>query len=200
MYNEDLFYPIGSKRGFWEIAQHLRRRGQNLGDDHAVPGSIEFFRWERIIYETNDWNNGITAAGRRFLREISLTLAPKGADPFVDRRLIKDYNLREGCLIEANIDHGHSGKQVVKQILKICGLEPDAWREMTPFEDKVVVDPQPQLVLEPKEKKYEIPYGTTSIRVIDLICPSASASGPLSSPRPAPENHPPPADRRRHQK
>ncbi len=109
--------------------------------------------------------------GEGFLREISLALAIKGADPFVDRRLIKEYNLREGCLIEAGIDHGHSGKWVVKQIQKICGLDPDAWREITPFEDKVVVDPQPQLVLEPQEKKHEIPYGTTSIRVIDLICP-----------------------------
>ena len=55
--------------------------------------------------------------------------------------------------------------------MKICGLEPEAWQELTPFEDKTVIDPQPQLVLEPQQKTYEIPYGTTSIRVIDLICP-----------------------------
>jgi len=105
------------------------------------------------------------------LREVMLSLPTKPADPFVHRNMIRDFALREGVLIEANIDNGQHGRMEVKQIVKICGLEPDAWREAMPFEDKVVIDPQPQLVLEPQQKNHEIPYGTTSVRIMDLICP-----------------------------
>ncbi|MFA5864550.1 MAG: transcription termination factor Rho [Phycisphaerae bacterium] len=113
----------------------------------------------------------LTPRGEGHLREVLLALPIKPSDPMIDRRMISDYKLREGCLIEGNIDGGHSGRIQVKEIIKICGLKPDDWREQTLFEEKVVIDPQPQLVLEPQEKNHEIPYGNISIRVIDLICP-----------------------------
>ncbi len=109
--------------------------------------------------------------GEGLVREIQLSLPTKPADPMIDRNMIRNYKLREGVLVEGLCDHGHGGRIVVNQIDKVCGLTLDAWQEQIPFEDKVVIDPQPQLVLEPQKKNYEIPYGNLSVRIIDLICP-----------------------------
>jgi len=109
--------------------------------------------------------------GEGQLREIMLSLPTRPADPFIHRNMIRDFGLREGSLVEANIDNGPQGKMVVKEIVKINEMEPDAWRERMSFEDQVVIDPQPQIVLEPQQQNHEIPYGNASVRIIDLICP-----------------------------
>lgn len=113
----------------------------------------------------------VTPRGDGFLREIALALPVKGSDPYVDRRKQQEFKLREGVLVQGQVDAGPHGKPQLKVIEKICGLDPAAWQELPPFEEITVIDPQPQLVLEPQQKNHEIPYGTTSIRVIDLICP-----------------------------
>jgi transcription termination factor Rho len=105
------------------------------------------------------------------LREPLPSLPAKRSDPMVHRNMIRDYQLREGALIEATVQPGQQGATLVKDIVSICGLDADTWREESRFEDKIVIDPQPQLVLEPQLSNHEIPYGTLSVRLIDLICP-----------------------------
>lgn len=107
------------------------------------------------------------------LRQVSLTLAPRPNDPYVSRQLIRDYKLKEGVLIEADIVDGgkkHRSRQV-ERIKRISHLSVDDWRDLVKFEDQTVIDPQPQVVLEPRTNKHEIPYRTLSVRTIDLICP-----------------------------
>lgn len=113
----------------------------------------------------------MTPRGEGFVREVMLSLPVKPADPVVERGAIRDYAIREGCLLEGTAESGHGGRIRMKEITRINGLEPIAWRERMSFEDQIVIDPQPQLVLEPQRNEHEIPYGNTSIRVIDLICP-----------------------------
>jgi transcription termination factor Rho len=105
------------------------------------------------------------------LRELLPSIPTRRSDPLVNRNMIRDLQLREGALIEANVEPGREGSTIVKQIVSICGLDIDTWREQSNYDDKIVIDPQPQIVLEPRLKNHEIPYGHTSIRVIDLICP-----------------------------
>ncbi len=105
------------------------------------------------------------------IREPMSTLPMRRIDPLVDRNMIRNLKLREGALIEAQCEPGRQGAMLVKQINRICGLEVDDWRDCTPFEEQTVIDPQPQLVLEPRSPGTEIPYGTLAIRIIDLICP-----------------------------
>lgn len=107
------------------------------------------------------------------LRQVSLTLAPRPDDPYVNRQMIRDYKLKEGVLIEADIVDGgkkHRSRQV-ERIKRISHLSVDDWRDLVKFEDQTVIDPQPQVVLEPRTNKHEIPYRTLSVRTIDLICP-----------------------------
>ncbi len=113
----------------------------------------------------------ILPRGGGLLRELITSIPTRRSDPLVNRNMIRDLQLREGALIEANVEPGREGSTIVKQIVSICGLDIDTWREQSNYDDKIVIDPQPQIVLEPRLKNHEIPYGHTSIRVIDLICP-----------------------------
>jgi len=105
------------------------------------------------------------------LRQVMMAMPSRREDPFVSREMIRDFKLREGSLIAGELaEKGKKGPRLEK-IETICGLNPDDWLQQESFEDKTVIDPQPQLVLEPKENNIEVPYGTTSVRTIDLICP-----------------------------
>ena len=107
------------------------------------------------------------------LRQVTLGLPPRRTDPFVSKDQIRDGKLREGVLIEAEVakESKNGWGPRVETIEKVCGLSLDDWISTENFEDKIVIDPQPQLVLEPQEKNLEIPYGTLSVRTVDLICP-----------------------------
>lgn len=109
------------------------------------------------------------------LRQVGLGLPPRQSDPYVSRQLIRDYQLREGALIEAEVGNQnhkkhHQGPQV-ERIERICHLVPDDWATGAKFEERTVIDPRPQIVLEPRDSKHEIPYRTLSVRTIDLVCP-----------------------------
>jgi len=107
------------------------------------------------------------------LRPVMVALPARRTDPFVGRRLIREFKLREGVLIETEVGEKASGNRgpQVEQIEKICHLTVDEWMARGRFEENTVIDPQPQLVLEPKDDHHEIPYGTLAVRMIDLVCP-----------------------------
>ncbi len=107
------------------------------------------------------------------LRQPMLALPARQNDPFVPKNMIRDFKLRDGVLIEGEVDEkGKNGKGPrITKITSICHIDPDDWIEREKFEDQTVVDPQPQIVLEPKDEGVELPYGNLSVRTIDLICP-----------------------------
>ncbi len=118
----------------------------------------------------------ILPRGEGQVRPIMLGLPSRRSDPLISRDMIRQYSLREGAFVRAEVsEEGENGKRTrqkrVSRIIDICGLAPEDWRDLTPFEEKTVIDPQPQIVLEPKQDNLEIPYGNISVRAIDLICP-----------------------------
>jgi len=106
------------------------------------------------------------------LRQPKPALPALRSDPAVSKRLIETHRLREGVLIEAEAAaRKGSSEQEVRSIHRICYLTPDDWAQRTSFEEGTVIDPQPQLVLEPRSPDIQLPYGSISVRTVDLICP-----------------------------
>ncbi len=108
--------------------------------------------------------------GEGQIRPISTNLPARRTDVFVRREDIKKYRLKQGYFI-AGIFNERNGRKEIVDIESICGIGISGWQETIPFEDKVVIDPQPQIKLEPEDNRYEIPYGSLACRIIDLVCP-----------------------------
>ncbi len=113
----------------------------------------------------------ILPRGEGQLRPVMVGLPARRSDPLIDKNLMREFRLREGAIVTAQTEKTKSGHTIVTEIIDICTLSPDDWRVSEQFEDKIVIDPQPQLVLEPQKNNIEIPYGNVAVRVIDLICP-----------------------------
>jgi len=109
---------------------------------------------------------------RAYLRAGSPALGIRPSDPVVDARLIREYQLRQGALVTADVSKANH-KARVEKLVNICGLDPHQWLDCADFNEGTVIDPQPQLHLEPFKRRdaVRIPYGSTSMRVVDLVCP-----------------------------
>ncbi len=113
----------------------------------------------------------ILPRGEGQIRPIMIGLPKRRSDAVISRDMIKKLQIRHGALIEAQAEKGKQGLSRVTKIDRICGIDPGEWQETEPFEEQTVIDPQPQIVLEPKQVHIEIPYRATSVRVVDLVCP-----------------------------
>jgi len=105
--------------------------------------------------------------GRGFLRQSKFHFSARKNDPFLHRELVSKFDLREGLMVRAKIKKNKSNRgknPQVSELLSLNDQEPDAYMEMTPFEDFTVVDPDEMIRLETGPE----PLGT---RFIDLITP-----------------------------
>lgn len=99
-----------------------------------------------------------------FLRQLSLELEAQPTDPFVSINLIRQWNLREGCFIEATTRPGGRGRSEVAEIVTIQGMSPEDWSKVDEFSRGIAIDPSDRLRLTTAP-------GDTSMRVVDLLCP-----------------------------
>ena len=104
---------------------------------------------------------GILRAGKR--RDGHLVdlegLAP---DVYVPARLVKQYGLVEGATVSGAVQQGQQGP-VLASVESVCGLEPNAFQERTPFERLIAIDPDERFRL--------AEGGDTAMRVVDLVAP-----------------------------
>ena len=106
------------------------------------------------------------------LRLAARNYAIHPSDPFVPLDMIRRLGLRGGEHITGQADrtrgggryHGSGGRIMLTQIESINGLEPGHYCELKPFNDLTVVDPRELL-------QFEIPGGSISMRVVDLMTP-----------------------------
>ena len=106
----------------------------------------------------------ITEKGHGFLRETQHNYPVKPRDPFVSRELIAKYYLREGLLVKGHAESKRGQNPNVKELVSLCGREPDEYVEVDEFDDFVVIDPNEMIRLETGPE----PLGT---RVMDLLTP-----------------------------
>ncbi|RIK68964.1 MAG: transcription termination factor Rho [Planctomycetota bacterium] len=101
--------------------------------------------------------------GPGYLREPSRNYAVSPNDPQVSSDLIGRFKLRGGETI-VGVPSRKGRGPMVERIESICGLEPNKWAAVKPFDDLSVVHPTQQL-------RFETPGGPMSTRIVDLLAP-----------------------------
>ena len=106
--------------------------------------------------------------GGGHLRSAKRGYLPHPTDTFVPPDLARRSFLRGGEDVEGEVDarqsKGRHQPPKLAKIVRVNGLEPEDFAERTPFEDLVAIDPQQAV-------QFEIPGGSPSMRVIDLLMP-----------------------------
>ena len=104
--------------------------------------------------------------GSGFLRFYENNYLAGDDDFYVPPGLIKLHKLKAGSHIEGQV--GQPRKQGQKPLLaeveKVDGMDPEERAALADFGRLLVVDPEPQFVLEPDD-------GDIGLRIIDLLCP-----------------------------
>ena len=99
-----------------------------------------------------------------FVRTLSHGLLKNPGDPFVPPSIIAQFNLRPGALIEGTASPKPGKGPEVKSLLRVNGLQPNAWKEVREFSNHEVVSPNEAI-------KLEGPGSDRSMRVVELFCP-----------------------------
>jgi transcription termination factor Rho len=99
-----------------------------------------------------------------FLRKISTEIEQHPGDPHINHDKIRAYTLREGCLVEANVQRNRHGKFEAVSFITINGLKPEEWKEVTEYSRRTAIDPDERI-------KLTVAPSDTSMRIVDLLCP-----------------------------
>ncbi len=104
--------------------------------------------------------------GNSFLRNPAKNYAITQQDVQVPVELVRKFQLRGGESVTAVGKRGKKGRGsvIAKEIKSICDLTPEAYANLTPFEDLSVVHPEKRLM-------FETPGGPPSTRIVDLLTP-----------------------------
>jgi transcription termination factor Rho len=105
----------------------------------------------------------LTPKGYGFLRTKDKQWAPLNTDCWISGDLIRKYGLREGVSIKGEQRAGPRGPQLT-EITEVCGLEPEAIRELPLFEELKAVNPNKRYQLEGVKDRL-------TTRVIDMMTP-----------------------------
>lgn len=100
--------------------------------------------------------------GGGFLRDAARSFQPSSEDVWVSSKLIREYGLVDGALVEGTAQSGKKGYQLAT-VASVCGLSPEQFRIRTPFDRLVPIDPRERIRLGDG--------GNISMRAIELIAP-----------------------------
>ncbi|HSW45674.1 MAG TPA: transcription termination factor Rho [Phycisphaerae bacterium] len=115
----------------------------------------------------------IQERGGGFLRAPGRNYAIHPGDTFVPIDVIRRFGLRGGEHLVGQADRGHGGggrhqgpggRMTLNRVDTIDNLEPGRYAELPSFNDLTVVDPRERV-------RFEIPGGSISMRVVDLMTP-----------------------------
>ncbi len=81
---------------------------------------------------------------------------------FVPAKLIREHGLVEGATVSGSVKNGKKGPHLT-QVETICGLDPTAFGQRTPFRQLTAIDPDERFTL--------ATTGEMSMRAIDLVAP-----------------------------
>jgi len=101
------------------------------------------------------------------LRDPKVHYVPRPADVEVSAALCRKWSLRGGEAIVGAVAEGHGGRRGRKTLTAvdaINGVAAEAYGDIRPFDDLVAIDPDRPL-------KFELPDGSMSMRVVDLMTP-----------------------------
>ncbi|MDP2209165.1 MAG: transcription termination factor Rho [Bacteroidota bacterium] len=114
-----------------------------------------------IVRSNKNVKHYFSPVGR--LIKISVELEQDYDSPIVNGKLIKQFNLRQGVLLDCKVQK-RSGILEVEEILTVNGLLPEEWLKCEEFQTGTAVDASEQIVLTTEPNEY-------SLRIFDLLCP-----------------------------
>jgi len=85
-----------------------------------------------------------------------------GVEIYVPARLMRTYDLVKGATVTGPAQDGKPRPQLTG-VHSICGLSPDAFRERTPFDQLIPIDPS--------ERFHLADSGDPGMRIVDLVAP-----------------------------
>ncbi len=108
----------------------------------------------------------ITENGAGFLRDIEANFQPRPTDVAVPARLIEEYDLPEGVLIEGRAAPGE-GRAAVRALARaerLNGMSIDAFFDLIPLHDRTSIDP---------DRRFTLTRGAGDLtgRALDLLVP-----------------------------
>jgi transcription termination factor Rho len=108
----------------------------------------------------------MTRDGHGFLRNPLTGYLPSLDDAYVAPALIRQYGMRDGCILDAEIGapkRPGQNPQVIRP-RSICGVAPHLYHQSAKWDDLVVIDPEEQI---------QMARGSDDItlRIMDLLCP-----------------------------
>lgn len=114
-----------------------------------------------IVRSNKNVKPSFTSGGKLIKMSVELE---KGYDsPIVHGKIIKQFSLRQGVLLECKVQK-RSGILEVDEIRTVNGLLPQEWLKCEEFQTGTAVDSSEQIVLTTEPNDY-------SLRIFDLLCP-----------------------------
>ncbi len=104
--------------------------------------------------------------GSGYLRFYENSYLPGEDDYYVPPGLVKMYGLRAGSHVKGQVGQPRKPgqKPMLAEVEEVDGMDPEERKQLQDFNRLLVVDPEPQFVLEPDD-------GDVGLRIIDLLCP-----------------------------
>jgi transcription termination factor Rho len=99
-----------------------------------------------------------------FLRKISIEMERHPDDVRVPPQLIRQWKLREGCLLDVRFVHGSHRGSHIKEIVLVNGKKPNEWLNIQDISHRTAVNPNEHINLTTSTKDI-------SMRIVDLLCP-----------------------------
>lgn len=99
-----------------------------------------------------------------FLRKPTIEIDKSPDDPRVTMNVIRQYKLREACLIDCTTRGTGRGAPDVDRVRSVNGLEPEEWMYVEEFSRRTAVDPSERIALTTSA-------ADIAMRTVDLLCP-----------------------------
>jgi len=100
--------------------------------------------------------------GGGFLRDPERSLQPDKKDTFVPQKAISRFGLVTGATVTGVVEEGKKGAKLA-EVESICGLEPEKFRDRTPFKKLLAVNP---------DRRFDLgKNGNKSMRIVDMFAP-----------------------------
>ena len=102
--------------------------------------------------------------GFGFIRKLDHEFTKTPKDPFLSPDMISFYDLRQGLILEGELDQDIKGNLRVGTIEKVNDRHPDLWTQLPRYEHQTPIMPVDQIKLSTKPDEIDL-------RVVDLIAP-----------------------------
>jgi len=144
-----------------------KHKGRNKGPHKGNVKAPEFILNSQVIFGGR--YRGVleippSMGGYGFIRKLDHEFTKTAKDPFLSPEMISFFDLRQGLIIEGELDQDIKGNLRVGTIEKINDKAPEQWTQLPRYEHQTPIMPVEQITLAKSADEIDL-------RVVDLIAP-----------------------------